>query len=123
MSRPLALLVEDEGVMLLQAERQLDALGFEAIGVERASDAIALLEKPLAFVVVVTDDGLPDLDGYGVWETVGRLRPGLPVVFMTTDSVRYPLPAGAHAVRKPFTIWGLRDALTAAGVRPPAYPR
>lgn len=80
--RPRALLVDDDAVQLAWLADLLSASGF---GVEMAPGgrtAIGLLEQA-GWDVVITDQMMPEVDGWAVLRRARTAKPGLPVVLLS----------------------------------------
>jgi PAS domain S-box-containing protein len=103
------LLVEDEPAVRLMASRALQQYGYQVIEAGDGREALRLLEgseRPIN--LVVTDVVMPGMDGPELARRAQRLRPGLPVLFMsgyTDDEIvrRGLLEAGQPFLQKPYT--------------------
>jgi two-component system, cell cycle sensor histidine kinase and response regulator CckA len=79
-----ALVVEDDPVVRGMAARGLREAGyavFEAVNGREAVDLIGAHTGRLD--VVVTDIGMPEMDGYDLARWLSEARPGMPIVFMS----------------------------------------
>lgn len=101
------LLAEDEDGVRLATGRFLETLGCT---VHEAVDGAAALERvsedPRAFDVLLTDVMMPGLDGGSLADAAKRLRPDLPIVFMSgyvDASEALGSDASPHFLQKPFT--------------------
>ena len=82
--RPLILLVEDEPLVRRTVARMLEAEGFIVVDAEHGQAAHDLLATSgLRPDLVVTDLRMPFLNGAELGDAVGRLRPGVPVLYMS----------------------------------------
>ena len=82
--RPLILLVEDEPLVRRTVARMLEAEGFTVVDAEHGQAAHDLLATSgLRPDLVVTDLRMPYLNGAELGDAVGRLRPGVPVLYMS----------------------------------------
>jgi two-component system cell cycle sensor histidine kinase/response regulator CckA len=103
------LLVEDEPAVRLMASRALQQYGYRVIEAADGREALRLLEgNERSIHLVVTDVVMPGMDGPELARRAHRLRPGLPVLFMsgyTDDEIvrRGLLEAGQPFLQKPFT--------------------
>ena len=103
------LLVEDEPAVRLMASRALQQYGYRVIEAADGREAMRLLEgNERSIHLVVTDVVMPGMDGPELARRAHRLRPGLPVLFMsgyTDDEIvrRGLLEAGQPFLQKPFT--------------------
>jgi two-component system, cell cycle sensor histidine kinase and response regulator CckA len=122
------LLVEDDPSLLTLARASLEDLGYRVLAAPRALDALATLEREKGQVdLLVTDVVMPEMGGRELAERARRIRPGLPILFVS-GYVRDPallLGAGATVqfLEKPYTSLALarkiREAIEAGGPRPP----
>lgn len=83
--RATLLVVEDEDVLRASICRMLRAHGYEVLEAGDGAGALRLLEEPSASQVelVLTDLRMPVMDGRQLASTLARLRPSLPIVFMS----------------------------------------
>lgn len=82
--RQLILLVEDEPLVRRTVARMLEAEGFTVVDVEHGQAAHDLLASSgLRPDLVVTDLRMPYLNGAELGDAVSRLRPGVPVLYMS----------------------------------------
>ena len=110
------LLIDDQPDVLESVRDMLKVLGHEVETAPDGETGLAQLEqKP--FDVVVTDLGMPGLDGVGVARRTKELRPGVPVVLLTGWGALYtttpPEPVRV-VLAKPPTLLGLGQALADA---------
>jgi len=79
-----ALVVEDDEPVRAMATRALTEAGYRVLGAENGCAALALARRHGERLdLVVTDVGMPDMDGYELARCLHDERPGLPVVFMS----------------------------------------
>ncbi len=106
------LVVEDEdGVRTLVAEA-LREQGHRVLQATDGSAALRLLLSEARVDLLVTDVGLPGLNGGQLAEAARERRPGLPVLFITGyagDALEGRLAPGMQVIGKPFAL----DALVA----------
>lgn len=113
--RPRVLLVEEDPLVRLAVDRQLDALGWEAVPVNTGEEAIRVVKLGMIVDVLLTDLKLPDLDGLAVAWAVTRVSPRTRVAFMAAMPPGEPLePYDAPLLVKPFSTSALGDALAGA---------
>jgi DNA-binding NtrC family response regulator len=75
------LLVEDEDMIRDIAKEMFQMLGFNVIEAVNGKVALDLYQKNTeAIVCVVTDMGMPVMDGYALLSELKRLNPNLPVI-------------------------------------------
>ncbi|MEH3021789.1 MAG: PAS domain S-box protein [Pseudomonas oryzihabitans] len=104
------LLVEDDVSVRLLLREMLTELGYRVRTAATASAALSLVDGELRCDLLITDVGLPDLDG---GELAARLRerwPNLPVLFVSGHAER-PTPNGEPSLAKPFQIDALARLL------------
>lgn len=103
------LLVEDDPAVRMLVLNVLDELGYTAHQAPDAKTALALLESSLRIDLLVTDVGLPGMNGRQLAEIARQHRPGLNVLFMTgyaeTAAERQGfLEQGMDMIGKPFSV-------------------
>ncbi|WP_232332858.1 PAS domain S-box protein [Novosphingobium aquimarinum] len=103
------LVVEDEPVVRGLILEVLDELGYRAIEAEDGPQGVAILQSPTRIDLLVTDIGLPGLNGKQVAEAGLEQRPGLKVLFMTgyaENAARASgfLEEGMAMITKPFAM-------------------
>ncbi|AJG19358.1 ATP-binding protein [Cupriavidus basilensis] len=79
------LVAEDHPATRAMLADQLEQLGFDATIVEDGAKALAALAQR-QYDVVLTDIGMPVMDGYALASAIRRQYPGLPVVAMSAHS-------------------------------------
>jgi CheY-like chemotaxis protein len=77
------LLVEDDQVLRTVSADTLSDLGYRAIRASNAAQALAKLESVRDVKVLMTDIGLPGMDGQQLAVEARRRRPGLGILFVT----------------------------------------
>jgi signal transduction histidine kinase/CheY-like chemotaxis protein len=78
------LLVDDEAQLVNVGEEMLAILGYEPIGFEKSTAALAAFRAdPQRFDLVLTDEVMPEMTGTELATAVHRIRPDVPVVLMT----------------------------------------
>jgi PAS domain S-box-containing protein len=113
---PRVLLVEDEPLIALAMADLVTSFGYEVVEAKNGGAAKAAFDKHERIDVMLTDLGLPDIDGHALAEWARGRRPGLPIVFSTgRDDFQVPplLAEGGrvHVVQKPFDSETLRRTL------------
>ena len=102
------LLVEDETLVRLSTADMLAKLGWEVVQASDATAALAALdESPVD--VMMTDIGLPGMDGETLAREAGSRHPGLRIV-IATGRATSDLP-GVTVLAKPYDAAALRRAL------------
>jgi DNA-binding NtrC family response regulator len=111
------LLVEDEDQVRLIAQALLKKLGFTVIEATNGKEALELYQKNDAdIILVVTDMGMPVMNGYELFRELKKLRPGLPIIIssgfgdidVTSKIAREDI---AGLIGKPFSFDKLREVL------------
>ena len=122
------LLAEDEPGVRALSQRVLANSGYTVVEAANGQLALAAAERHAgAIALLVSDVMMPEMGGVELWERLRRLRPGLPVLFVSgyspDDRVRVAVAAGARFLSKPFTPLQLaaavRAAIDGAAVGPP----
>ena len=106
------LVVEDDASVRLLVLEVLSELGYTAIQTADAEGAIPVLSSRQRIDLLVTDVGLPGLNGRQLAEIARQTRPGLRVLFMTGYAEVATIGAGFLAegmqmITKPFALDGL----------------
>ncbi|MHB8284142.1 MAG: hybrid sensor histidine kinase/response regulator [Caulobacteraceae bacterium] len=103
------LIVEDDPAVRLLVMQVLDELGYQAIETSDGQEAIPILESTRHLDLLISDVGLPGVNGRQLAELARRHRPKLPILFMTgyarqaTDQAAF-LDEGMEIISKPFEI-------------------
>jgi PAS domain S-box-containing protein len=102
-------LVEDDPAVRMLVLNLLKELGYHAHEAEDAKSALPLLESGMRVDLLVTDVGLPGMNGRQLAEIARQHRPGLKVLFMTGYAQMAAerqgfLEEGMDMVAKPFSI-------------------
>ncbi len=110
------LLVDDEEQLVRVGAMLLERFGYEVTGFVRSDEALAAIRaEPRRFDVVVTDRNMPGIGGLELARAVGALRPDLPVVLVSGDSMYSDEELSGANVRKqvskPFTSESLGRTL------------
>jgi signal transduction histidine kinase/ActR/RegA family two-component response regulator len=103
------LLVEDDDRVRAFTEEALRDLGYDVVSVEGAAEAVARAAQDPDIALLLTDVVMPDTNGRELADRVLKLRPGLPVLYMTgftRNAVVHNgmLDPGVNFMAKPFTI-------------------
>ena len=111
------LLVEDEEQILQVAKAMLMELGFNVIEARNGKEALEQYEKNANDIkLVVTDMGMPVMDGYALFNVLKKLNPSLPIIitsgFGEADiTSRIPRDDIAGLIGKPYNFNLLRNVL------------
>jgi PAS domain S-box-containing protein len=103
------LVVEDEPAVRMLVIEELTELGYTVLEAPTGLAAIPILESSQRIDLLVTDVGLPGMNGRQVAEIGRQHRPELPVLFMTgyaeNAAVRSEfLASGMEMIAKPFAL-------------------
>ena len=103
------LVVEDEPAVRMLVVEELGELGYTVLQAPTGLAAIPILESGQRIDLLVTDVGLPGMNGRQVAEIGRQHRPELPVLFMTgyaeNAAVRSEfLASGMEMIAKPFAL-------------------
>lgn len=106
------LVIEDEPLVRTIVLDALEELGFLALEASDGPSGLRILQSPQRIDLLISDIGLPGLNGRQVADAARLGRPGLKILFMTgyaeTAAAAGSLPAGMELITKPF----MSDELT-----------
>jgi PAS domain S-box-containing protein len=110
------LFVEDDAIVNLSAVELLEGAGYRVHAAGRGDAALKLLDRHADIGTLVTDIGLPGMNGQELAAEARRRRPGLKVLFITgydrTGTMgQKPLDADTLYIVKPYEPAVLFDAL------------
>ncbi len=111
------LLVEDEKEVMFVAKIMLNEMGFTVIEASNGKEALELFQKNAEkIILVMTDMGMPVIDGYELFDKLKMLDPDLPIIISTGfgDTVvttRIPREYIAGLVSKPYDFDQLQKVL------------
>ncbi|MFC0408963.1 ATP-binding protein [Roseomonas elaeocarpi] len=114
------LLVEDEPAVRALAAETLRERGYVVLEAADGPSGLAALAPPARVDLLLTDVGLPGLNGRQLADAAREMRPMLPVLFITGYAgmaLNNGLPPGMAAVAKPFSLDDLADKVAAMLVR------
>jgi signal transduction histidine kinase len=103
-----ALVVEDQSDVRAQLVETLAELGCAVIEAEDGAVGLAMVQSPEPFDLLITDVGLPGVNGLQLTEAARTKRPDLPILLITgyagksTECLR--LAKNIELLRKPFTL-------------------
>ncbi|MBO9547150.1 PAS domain-containing sensor histidine kinase [Caulobacter sp.] len=108
------LLVEDESAVRLLVREVLEELGYRAIEVAEPQAAISVLKSQTPIHLMISDVGLPGMNGRQLAEVARDARPDLAILFITGYAENAAIRAGflgsnMQMISKPFAL----DALAA----------
>jgi PAS domain S-box-containing protein len=111
------LLVEDEESIMSVAQSMLESLGFEVIEACNGKEALEMYRKNAREIdMVLTDIGMPVMNGYTLIRELKTLSPQLPIIVSsgfgdTMVTSKIPKEAIAEMVSKPYNFDHMREVL------------
>jgi CheY-like chemotaxis protein len=108
--------VEDVALIRMTTVDMVEQLGFAVCEAGDGPQALALLGKDREIEILLTDLGLPGMDGRQLVEEALRLKPSLKVIIASGYSLRAndaQLSGVAGHLTKPFDLARLKRALEA----------
>jgi PAS domain S-box-containing protein len=111
------LLVEDEELIVLVAQAILEELGFSVIIASNGKEALELYQKNTKEVfLVITDIGMPVMDGYELCQQLKAQTPDLPIIISSgfqhvVVSSRVDPENIAGLISKPYNLDMMREVL------------
>lgn len=118
MARPIALVVEDEPILMMQAVSVIEDAGFEVLEARNADEAISMLESRDDIRVVVTDVRMPgSMDGIKLARAVRDRWPPVLIIVVSGHVKPHPrdLPDDIAFLSKPYSDSQMHDALARMG--------
>lgn len=111
------LLVEDEEQIRMLARTMLENLGFTVLTACNGREALEVYQQNIGeIMLVVTDMGMPVMDGYALVSELKRLNPDIPIIISSgfgeadvTSGI--PTEAIAGLIGKPYNFSELREVL------------
>ncbi|WP_439865293.1 response regulator [Pseudomonas antarctica] len=104
------LVVEDDAIVRMLIVDVLEELEYTVVEAEDAELALKVFEDSGRVIdLMMTDVGLPDMDGKQLATKVRELRPALPILFASGYAESVEMPEGMQMIAKPFSIDQLRD--------------
>ena len=103
------LVIEDDAAVRLLVMQVLEELGYRGIETADGRQAVPILESSRHIDLLISDVGLPGLNGRQLAEIARERRPDLPILFMTgyarqaADQTAF-LDGGMEIISKPFAI-------------------
>jgi CheY-like chemotaxis protein len=108
------LVVEDDTIVRMLIVDVLEELGFRVLEAENAQSALKFVKETSNVIdLMMTDVGLPDMNGRDLAILVRERRPQLPVLFASGYAESVEVPPGMQLIAKPFSIDQLRDKVKA----------
>ncbi|AVU76851.1 response regulator [Pseudomonas sp. FP1154] len=109
-TQPTILVVEDDDIVRMLIVDVLEELEYQVLEADGCEQALAYLRndaQPIA--LMMTDVGLPVMDGRELAKQARSARPQLPILFASGYAESIDVPEGMAVIGKPFSIDQLRD--------------
>jgi CheY-like chemotaxis protein len=104
------LVVEDDSIVRMLIVDVLEELEFNVLEADGSEQALGILKDLNQHIdLMMTDVGLPIMDGRELANQARVLRPSLPILFASGYAESIEVPVGMHVIGKPFSIDQLRD--------------
>ncbi|MEX3776318.1 response regulator [Pseudomonas sp. MYb118] len=104
------LVVEDDDIVRMLIVDVLEELEFKVLEADGGEQALAHLNDSNQVIhLMMTDFGLPVMDGRELASRARQARPTLPVLFASGYAESIEVPADMYVIGKPFSIDQLRD--------------
>ncbi|KFF42339.1 response regulator [Pseudomonas sp. BRG-100] len=104
------LVVEDDAIVRMLIVDVLDELEFKVLEAADAEEALSMVQDTSQVIdLMMTDVGLPDMNGRELATKVRELRPTLPILFASGYAENIDATSGMQVIAKPFSIDQLRD--------------
>lgn len=108
------LVVEDNDLVRMLTTEVLEEIGYQVLQAEDAEEALPILQGDTAIDLLLTDVGLPGMNGEELAAAAREARPELPILFATGFAEIVHIDGSELATRmsmiaKPFSIDALRD--------------
>jgi DNA-binding NtrC family response regulator len=104
--QPVVLLVEDDGLLLMEASDTLSDAGFTVLEAPHADKALKVLENRDDVGILMTDVDMPQgsMDGFALARLVADRWPAIPVLIVSGMGTPGPndMPDGARFIPKPY---------------------
>ena len=108
------LVVEDIALIRMSTVDMVEQIGFEAVEAGDGAEALALLQKDEDIRILLTDLGLPGMNGRQLVQEARRLRPAIKVIIASgysTESAEGGKMQGETTLTKPYDFAQLKRAL------------
>jgi CheY-like chemotaxis protein len=104
------LVVEDDDIVRMLIVDVLEELEFAVLEADGGEQALEILQDTQKHIdLMMTDVGLPGMDGRELATEARKLRPALPILFASGYAESIDVPKDMHVIGKPFSIDQLRD--------------
>jgi CheY-like chemotaxis protein len=106
------LVVEDDAIVRMLIVDVLEELEYTVLEADGSEKALEFLNDEDQYIdLMMTDVGLPVMDGRELATQARMLRPELPILFASGYAESISVPAGMQVIGKPFSIDQLRDKI------------
>lgn len=112
MSTPasIILVVEDDAIVRMLIVDVLEELEYKVLEADGSEQALEFLNDENQNIdLMMTDVGLPGMDGRELATEARLVRPALPILFASGYAESIEVPEGMQVIGKPFSIDQLRD--------------
>lgn len=107
---PTILVVEDDNIVRMLIVDVLEELEYKVLEADGCEQALAYLkDESQTIALMMTDFGLPEMNGRELAQNARLHRPGLLVLFASGYAESIDIPADMSVIGKPFSIDQLRD--------------
>ncbi|MCS3840786.1 CheY-like chemotaxis protein [Pseudomonas sp. JAI111] len=104
------LVVEDDAIVRMLIVDVLEELEYTVLEADGSEKALEFLNDEDQYIdLMMTDVGLPVMDGRELATQARMLRPELPILFASGYAENIDVPEGMQVIGKPFSIDQLRD--------------
>ncbi|MGR4972690.1 response regulator [Pseudomonas sp. LARHCG127] len=109
-TQPTILVVEDDDIVRMLIVDVLEELEYQVLEADGCEQALVFLnDDQQDIALMMTDVGLPVMDGRELAKQARLVRPQLPVLFASGYAESIDVPEGMSVIGKPFSIDQLRD--------------
>jgi CheY-like chemotaxis protein len=107
---PTILVVEDDAIVRMLIVDVLEELEFKVLEADGSEQALEIIKDSNQHIdLMMTDVGLPVMDGRELAKEARNVRPTLPILFASGYAESIEVPEGMQVIGKPFSIDQLRD--------------
>jgi CheY-like chemotaxis protein len=107
---PTILVVEDDAIVRMLIVDVLEELEFKVLEADGSEQALEIIKDSNQQIdLMMTDVGLPVMDGRELAKEARNVRPTLPILFASGYAESIEVPEGMQVIGKPFSIDQLRD--------------
>lgn len=104
------LVVEDDAIVRMLIVDVLEELEYRVLEADGCEEALEFInDEDQDIDLLMTDVGLPIMDGRELAKQARMLRPELPILFASGYAESIEVPDGMYVIGKPFSIDQLRD--------------